>query len=152
MSRPVEGKQDILRVATVAANGDAVIGTTIADAMDKVGKDGVITIEEGKGSETKVDVVEGMQFDRGYISPHFVTDPERLECVLENPYVMIWQEKLSGIRPMIPLLEQVAKSKAPLVVVAEDVDGEALATFVVNRMKGIIPCCAVKAPGYGDRR
>jgi chaperonin GroEL len=152
MARPVEGHRDIEQIATVAANGDREIGKMIADAFQKVGRDGVITIEEGKGYETKVDVVEGMQFDRGYISPHFVTDPERLEAVLENPYIFINQEKLSSIRLLVPLLEQIAREKAPLVVIAEDVEGEALATLVVNKMKGIIPCVAVKAPGYGDRR
>src|SRR6185436_17834007 len=135
MARPVEGKNDILRVATVAPNGDKLIGQTIADAMEKVGKDGVITVEEGKGAETKVDVVEGMQFDRGYISPHFVTDPDRLEAILENPYILIWSEKLSSVRPLIPLLERIAKEKTPLFVIAEDVEGEALATLVVNRLK-----------------
>ncbi len=152
MARPVEGRHDIEQIATIAANNDREIGKIIADAFQRVGKDGVITIEEGKSYETKVDVVEGMQFDRGFISPHFVTDPERLECVLENPYIFINQEKLSSIRLMIPLLEQIAREKASLLVIAEDVEGEALATLVVNKLKGIIPCCAVKAPGYGDRR
>jgi chaperonin GroEL len=152
MARPVEGRQDIEQIATVAANNDREIGRMIADAFEKVGKDGVITIEEGKGYETKVEVVKGMQFDRGYISPHFVTDQERLECVLENAYIFINQEKLSSIRLLIPLLEKIAQEKAPLLVIAEDVEGEALATLVVNKLKGIIPCCAVKAPGYGDRR
>jgi chaperonin GroEL len=152
MSRPIAGRGDIEQIAMVAANSDREVGTMIADAFQKVGKDGVITVEEGRSAETKVDVVEGMQFDRGYISPHFVTNEDRLECVLENPYILVNDGKLSSIRALIPLLEQTAREKASLLVIAEDVEGEALATLVVNRLKGIIPCCAVKAPGYGDRR
>ena len=124
----------------------------IADAMDKVGKDGVITVEEGKSLETNVDVVEGMQFDRGFLSPHFVTQPEKMTCVLENPFVLVHEDKISSIVKLVPLLEKVSKSGRPLLIIAEDIEGEALATLVVNKLRGILQCCAVKAPGYGDRR
>jgi len=151
MSRPLEDAE-IERIATIAANQDAGIGKTIADAIHKVGKDGVITIEEGKGVETLVDVVQGMQFDRGFLSPQFVTDPEAMVCELENPYILIHEEKISNAGDLVPLLEKVAEAKRPLLVIAEEVEGEALATLVVNKLRGVLPCAAVKAPAYGDRR
>ncbi|MBX6316243.1 MAG: chaperonin GroEL, partial [Isosphaeraceae bacterium] len=144
--------KEIVEVATIAANNDRTIGEKLADAFKRVGKDGVITVEEGKGFETTVDVVEGMQFDRGYLSPHFITDPDRMEVVLEEPYILIYEEKISTPRNLIPLLEQIARANKPLLVIAEDVEGEALATLVVNKLRGILQCAAVKAPGYGDRR
>jgi len=147
----VEGHSDIAHVAGIAAN-DPEIGEIIADAMDKVGKDGVITIEEGKGIETTVDVVEGMQFDRGYISPYFITDPDKMEATLEDPYILITDKKISAARDIVPVMEKVIRQGKPLVVIAEDVDGEALATLVVNKLRGILHSIAVKAPGYGDRR
>ncbi len=147
----IEGRREIAHVAGIAANDDA-IGETIADAMDKVGKDGVITIEEGKGIETTVEVVEGMQFDRGYISPYFITDPDKMETVLENPYIMLTEKKISAARDIVPLMEKVIRTGRPLIVVAEDVEGEALATLVVNKLRGVLHSAALKAPGYGDRR
>ncbi len=150
-SMDVKTHDDIAHVAGIAGN-DHAIGDVIADAMDKVGKDGVITVEESKSLETTLEVVEGMQFDKGYISPYFVTDPEAMECVLEEPYILIHEKKISAVADIIPLLEKIAKSGRPLVVVAEDVEGEALATLVVNKMRGILAACAVKAPGFGDRR
>jgi chaperonin GroEL len=147
----VEGRAQIAHVAGIAAN-DAEIGEIIADAMDKVGKDGVITIEEGKGIETTVEVVEGMQFDRGYISPYFITDPDKMETVLDEPYILLTEKKISAARDIVPLMEKVIRTGRPLVVVAEDVEGEALATLVVNKLRGILHSSAVKAPGYGDRR
>ncbi len=147
----VEGHHDIAQVAGIAAN-DPEIGEIIADAMDKVGKDGVITIEEGKGIETTVEVVEGMQFDRGYISPYFITDPDKMEAVLEDPYILITDKKISAARDIVPTMEKVIRTGKPLVVIAEDVDGEALATLVVNKLRGVLHSIAVKAPGYGDRR
>jgi chaperonin GroEL len=152
MAKKVETHDKIRQVAAIAANNDAEIGEQIANAMDKVGKDGVITVEEGKALETEVEIVEGMQFDRGYLSPHFVTNPDTQEAVLDDVYILIYDQKLSAIKPLIPLLEAVAKAKKPLLVIAEEVEGEALATLVVNRLKGIFDACAVKAPGYGDRR
>jgi len=154
LSRPVDAtrQDDIVKVASIAANNNLEIGRMIGDAMMKVGKDGVITVEEGKGLETTVDVVEGMQFDRGYLSPHFVTDPESMEAVLENAYVLIHEDKISNARDLVPLLEKIAQAKRPLLLIAEDVEGEALATLVVNKLRGTLQCCAVKAPGYGDRR
>ena len=152
MSRPVKDKKDIAHIASISANNDMEVGRMIADAVDKVGKDGVITVEEGKGLETTVEVVEGMQFDRGFLSPQFATDNERLVAELENPYVLIHEEKLSNVKKLIPLLEKVAKTNRPILIIAEDVEGEALATLVVNKLRGIFKCCAVKAPGYGDRR
>ncbi|MFZ5768603.1 MAG: chaperonin GroEL [Bacillota bacterium] len=151
VATPVEGKQDIAHVAAIAGN-DTAIGELIADAMDKVGKDGVITVEESKGIQTTVEVVEGMEFDRGYISPYFVTNPEAMEAVLENPYILIFEKKISAVADMLPLLERVARTGRPLLVIAEDVEGEALATLVVNKLRGTLPCAAVKAPGFGDRR
>ncbi|HEV8340339.1 MAG TPA: chaperonin GroEL [bacterium] len=147
----VEGHSDIAHVAGIAAN-DSEIGEIIADAMDKVGKDGVITIEEGKGIETTVEVVEGMQFDRGYISPYFITDPDKMEATLEEPYILITDKKISAARDIVPVMEKVIRQSKPLVVIAEDVEGEALATLVVNKLRGILNSIAVKAPGYGDRR
>jgi chaperonin GroEL len=151
ISKPVGGKA-IAQVGTISANNDETIGQIIAQAMDKVGKDGVITVEEAKGLETSLEIVEGMQFDRGYLSPYFVTDAERMECVSENPYILIHEKKLSNMRELLPLLEQVAKSGRPLLILAEDVEGEALATLVVNKLRGTLQVCAVKAPGFGDRR
>jgi len=152
MAVPVKGKEQVAQVGMCAANQDREIGDKIAEAMDKVGKDGVITVEEGKGIETTVDLVEGMQFDKGYISPHFVNKPESMEAVLENCYVLVHEKKLSSIKDMLPLLENVARAGKPLLVIAEDVEGEVLATLVLNKLRGIIQCCAVKAPGFGDRR
>jgi len=151
ISTPLEGKEHIAHVASIAGN-DPEIGQIIAEAMDKVGKDGVITIEESKGIETAVEVVEGMQFDRGYISPYMVTDAEKMEAVLEDPYILITEKKISAVKDIVPLMEKVMRSGKPLVVIGEDVEGEALATLVVNKLRGILPCVAVKAPGYGDRR
>jgi chaperonin GroEL len=150
-SKPVSGEM-IAQVGTVSANNDETIGKIIAEAMKKVGKDGVITVEESKTLETQLEVVEGMQFDRGYLSPYFVTDPERMESVLENAYILIHEKKISSMKDLLPLLEQIAKSSKPLVIVAEDVEGEALATLVVNKLRGTLHVCAVKAPGFGDRR
>jgi len=150
-SRDVSGEM-IAQVGSISANNDMSIGTIIAEAMDKVGKDGVITVEEAKGLETTLDIVEGMQFDRGYLSPYFVTDADRMECVLENPVVLLHEKKISNLREFLPLLENVAKMGRPLMVIAEDVEGEALATLVVNKLKGSFQCVAVKAPGFGDRR
>jgi chaperonin GroEL len=142
----------IVQVGAISANNDESIGKIIAEAMDKVGKDGVITVEEAKGMETVLDIVEGMQFDRGYLSPYFITDPDRMECVLENPLILLHEKKISNLRELLPLLENVAKMGRPLLVVAEEVEGEALATLVVNKLKGTFLCAAVKAPGFGDRR
>jgi len=152
MSKPVKSSREIAQVGTCSANQDAEIGKMIAQAMDKVGKDGVITVEEGKGLETEVELVEGMQFDKGYISPHFANRIETMTCDLEKPLVLVHEKKISAVKDMVPLLEKVAQSGKPLVVIAEDVDGEALATLVVNRLRGTLQCCAVKAPGFGDRR
>ena len=152
LSKSTKDKKEITQVATIASNNDKTIGNLIAEAMDKVGKDGVITVEEAKGMETTLEVVEGMQFDRGYLSPYFVTDPTRMEAILENCLILIHEKKLSSMKEMLPLLEQVAKSGKPLLIVAEDVEGEALATLVVNKLRGTLACCAVKAPGFGDRR
>jgi chaperonin GroEL len=152
ISKPTKGKKEIAQVATISANNDKTIGDLIADAMEKVGKDGVITVEEAKGMETTLDVVEGMRFDRGYISPYFVTDPTRMEVVIENPYILLHEKKISTLKDLLPLLEQVAKLGRPLLIVAEEVDGEALATLVVNKLRGTLNTCAVKAPGFGDRR
>ncbi len=142
----------IAKVGTISANNDAAIGYTIAFAMDKVGKEGVITVEEGKGTKLELKTVEGMQFDRGYISPYFVTDPEKMEVVLEEPYILIFDKKISAVQDILPILQQVAQTRKPLLIIAEDVEGEALATLVVNKIRGTLPCCAVKAPGYGERR
>jgi chaperonin GroEL len=153
ISKPIgKDKKEISQVATIAANNDKAIGDQIAEAMDKVGKDGVITVEEAKSTETTLKVVEGMQFDQGYLSPYFVTDAERMEASLEDPYILIHEKKISNIKDMLPLLERIAKSGRPLLIIAEEVDGEALATLVINKIRGTFACCAVKAPGYGDRR
>jgi len=151
-SRRVRGREEISFVGTVSSNGDTAIGEMIADAMERVGKEGVITVEEAKSMETALDVVEGMQFDRGYLSPYFVTDTERMEVVLEDPLILINESKISNMRDMVPLLESIARSQRPLLIIAEDVDGEALATLVVNKIRGTLHTCAVKAPGFGDRR
>jgi chaperonin GroEL len=152
MSREVQGRKEISEVASISANNDKEIGEKIAEAMDKVGKDGVITVEEAKGIETYVEIVEGMQFDRGYVSPYFVTNAEKMECVLEDPYILIYDKKISSIRDILPVLEKVAQHGKPILVIAEEVEGEALATLVVNKLRGVLQACAVKAPGYGDRR
>ncbi|MGB9668078.1 MAG: chaperonin GroEL [Thermosulfidibacteraceae bacterium] len=152
IAKEVQDKKEIEQVATISANNDSEIGKLIADAMEKVGKDGVITVEEAKGLETTLEVVEGMQFDRGYLSPYFVTDPDKMECVLENPYILIHDKKISSIREFLPILEEVARSGKPLLVIAEDIEGEALATLVVNKLRGTLLCCGVKAPGFGERR
>jgi chaperonin GroEL len=152
LSKPTKDKKEIAQVASVAANNDGTIGNLIAEAMEKVGKDGVITVEEAKATETTLDVVEGMQFDRGYLSPYFVTNAERMEVVLEDALVLIYEKKLSAMKDMLPLLEQVARAGQPLLIIAEDLEGEALATLVVNKLRGTLACCAVKAPGFGDRR
>ncbi len=152
MSKATKDKKEIAQVATIASNNDKTIGTLIAEAMEKVGKDGVITVEEAKAMETSLDVVEGMQFDRGYLSPYFVTNPERMEVVLEDAVILIHEKKLSVMKDMLPLLEQVARAGKPFLILAEDLEGEALATLVVNKLRGTLACCAVKAPGFGDRR
>src|SRR5262249_52264141 len=151
-SKSTKGKDEIAQVGTVSANGDKTIGDMIAEAMEKVGKEGVITVEEAKGLETQLDVVEGMQFDRGYLSPYFVTDPDRMEAVLENAKILIYEKKISSMKDLLPLLEQVARQGKPLLIIAEDVEGEALATLVVNKLRGTLNVAAVKAPGFGDRR
>jgi chaperonin GroEL len=151
-SRKIDTREEIAQVGTIAANGDSEVGEMIAEAMEKVGRDGVITVEEGKGIETKVDVVEGMQFDRGFASPHFVTDSDRMECVLEDPLILVFEDKITAAPRLVPLLEDISKSSKPLLIISEAVEGDALATLVVNRMRGVLKVCAVKAPGYGDRR
>jgi len=152
LSTSIKDKKEVAQVATIAANGDSKIGSDIAEAMEKVGKDGVITVEEAKSTATTLDVVEGMQFDQGYLSPYFVTDAERMEAVIEEPYILIYEKKISSIKDVLPLLEKIARAGRSLLIIAEDVEGEALTTLVVNRLKGVLSCCAVKAPGYGDRR
>ena len=152
LAKKVKSAEEIAQVATLSANGEEAIGNIISEAMDKVGKDGTITVEEAKTLETTLDVVEGMQFDKGYLSPYFVTDPEEMECVLENPYILLFEKKISNLQDMLPLLQSVAKTGKPLMIIAEDVEGEALATLVVNKLRGSFQVCAVKAPGFGDRR
>src|SRR2546427_2953002 len=152
MSIPVKSKKDMEAVASVASNNDAEIGRIIAEAMDRVGKDGVITVEEGKSLETTHDFVEGMQFDRGYLSPYFVTDPQKMECELEDPYILIYEKKISSNKDLVPVLERVLNSGKPILILSEEVEGEALATLVINKLRGTFKCAAVKAPGYGDRR
>jgi chaperonin GroEL len=152
LSKQVKGRTEIAQVATISANGDETIGNIIADAMEKVGKDGVITVEEGKTLQTDLEVVEGMQFDRGYLSPYFVTDAEKMLVELEDPLILLYDKKISNMKDMVPLLEEIARSAKPLVIVAEDVEGEALATLVVNKIRGTLKAAAVKAPGFGDRR
>jgi chaperonin GroEL len=152
LSQPVENNEKIAQVGTISANGDSTIGTTIAEAMQKVGKDGVITVEESKTMHTELQTVEGMQFDRGYLSPYFISDADRMECVLEDAYILIHEKKISNMKDLLPVLEQIARSGKPLLIVAEEVEGEALATLVVNKLRGTLNACAVKAPGFGDRR
>ncbi len=152
MSKPVKGKSEIVQVGSISANNDEMIGKLISEAMDKVGKEGVITVEEAKSMETTLEVVEGMQFDRGYVSPYFVTDPEKMEASLESPYILIHEKKISAMKDMVPILEAVAQSGKPLLIIAEDIEGEALATLIVNKLRGTLKAAAVKAPGFGDRR
>ena len=152
VSKATKDPKEIAQVGTIAANNDSTIGDVIAEAMNKVGKEGVITVEEAKGLETTLEVVEGMQFDRGYLSPYFVTDPERMECVLQDAYLLLNEKKISSMKELLPILEQIAKTGRPFLIVAEDIEGEALATLVVNKIRGTLQCCAVKAPGFGDRR
>ena len=152
MSKPTRDREEIAQVGTISANNDKTIGDILAESMDKVGKEGVITVEEAKGLETTLDLVEGMRFDRGYLSPYFVTDPERMECVYEDAYILIHEKKISSMKDLLPVLESVAKTGRPLVIIAEEVEGEALATLVVNKIRGILKVVAVKAPGFGDRR
>ena len=152
LSKPTKDHKEIAQVGIISANGDETIGNIIAEAMEKVGKEGVITVEEAKGLETTLEVVEGMQFDRGYLSPYFVSDPERMEAVLEDPFILINEKKISSMKDLLPLLEQVARAGKPLLIIAEEVEGEALATLVVNKLRGTLNACAVKAPGFGDRR
>jgi chaperonin GroEL len=152
LSKPTRDRDEIAQVGTISANNDNTIGEILAEAMDKVGKEGVITVEEAKGLETTLDLVEGMKFDRGYLSPYFVTDMERMECVYEDAYLLIHEKKISSMKDLLPILENVAKSGKPFVLMAEEVEGEALATLVVNKIRGTLKCVAVKAPGFGDRR
>src|SRR5512139_367987 len=152
LSKPVKEQKEIAQVGTISANNDPTIGNIIAEAMNKVGKEGVITVEEAKAIETTLEVVEGMQFDRGYISPYFVTDPEKMETVLDDPLILLYEKKLSNMKELLPILEQTAKTGSPLLIISEDVEGEALATLVVNKLRGTLKCAAVKAPGFGDRR
>ena len=152
MSIPVKGKKEMAQVASIAANNDPEIGELLAEAMDKVGKDGVITVDEGKSLKTEIEFVEGMQFDRGYLSPYFVTNPTQMQCVLEDCYILVFEKKISSVKDIVPLLEAVVNAGKPLLIVSEDVDGEALATLVINRLRGTFQVCAIKAPGYGDRR
>jgi chaperonin GroEL len=152
MAKQTKDPKEIAQVGTISANGDAEIGKKLAEAMEKVGKEGVITVEESKTAETTLEVVEGMQFDRGYLSPYFVTDPERMEAVLEDAYILISEKKISNMKDLLPVLEAIARSQKPLVIIAEDIEGEALATLVVNKLRGTLHCAAVKAPGFGDRR
>jgi chaperonin GroEL len=152
ISQPTKEKKEIAQVGTISANNDRTIGDIIAEAMEKVGKEGVITVEEAKGMQTTLEIVEGMQFDRGYLSPYFVTDPEKMEAHLEEPYILLHEKKISSMKDLVPILEQIAKMGKPLLIIAEDVEGEALATLVVNKLRGTLHCVAVKAPGFGDRR
>jgi chaperonin GroEL len=152
LSKPTKEQREIAQVGTISANHDSTIGEILAEAMSKVGKEGVITVEEAKGLDTQLEVVEGMQFDRGYLSPYFVTDPDRMECVYEDAYILINEKKVSAMKDLLPLLEQVARSSRPLIIIAEDIEGEALATLVVNKIRGTLQCVGVKAPGFGDRR
>src|SRR5881394_3416424 len=152
ISAPSKGPKEIAQVGAISANNDPEIGKILADAMDKVGRDGVITVDEAKGLETTLDVVEGMQFDRGYLSPYFVTDAERMECVLEDAYILIHEKKIGNMKDLLPVLEQIARAGKPLLVISEDVEGDALAALVVNKLRGTLNACAVKAPGFGDRR
>ena len=152
LAKPVTSKTEIEQVGAISANNDSSVGELIAEAMENVGRDGVITVEEGKGSETTLELTEGMQFDKGFNSPYFVTHPEEMKCILEDCYILIHEKKISGLRELIPVLEMVAQAGKPLLIIAEDVDGEALTALVVNKLRGVLPVCAVKAPGFGDRR
>ncbi len=152
LSKPTKDQKEIAQVGTISANNDETIGNIIAEAMGKVGKEGVITVEEAKSMETSLEIVEGMQFDKGYISPYFVTNPEKMEAVMEEPLILINEKKISSMKDLLPVLEQVAKMGKPLLIIAEDVEGEALATLVVNKLRGTLKVAAVKAPGFGDRR
>src|SRR5215813_10936385 len=152
LSKSTRDTAEIAQVGTISANGDTTIGKLLSEAMEKVGKEGVITVEEAKSAETALDVVEGMQFDRGYLSPYFVTDPERMEVSLEDCYILLSEKKISNMKDLLPVLEAIARQQKPLLIIAEDVEGEALATLVVNKLRGTLQCCAVKAPGFGDRR
>ncbi|HWP09689.1 MAG TPA: chaperonin GroEL, partial [Polyangiaceae bacterium] len=152
MAKSTKDPTEIAQVGTISANGDTTVGKLLSEAMEKVGKEGVITVEEAKSAETALDVVEGMQFDRGYLSPYFVTDPERMEVSLEDTYVLLSEKKISNMKDLLPVLEAIARQQKPLLIIAEDVDGEALATLVVNKLRGTLQCAAVKAPGFGDRR
>jgi chaperonin GroEL len=152
ISRPVGDRKERAQVATISAHNDSSIGELVADAFEQVGQEGVISVEEAKGTETALEVVEGMQFDRGFLSPYFITDPEKLEAVLEDPFIMLYDKRINSLNDLLPLLEQVAKRSSSLLIIAEDIEGEALATLVVNRLRGVLPCAAVKAPAYGDRR
>src|SRR5206468_2042617 len=152
ISVPTKGKKEIAQVGSISANNDKEIGDLISDAMDKVGKDGVITVEEAKGLDTSLETVDGMQFDRGYISPYFVTDPEKMEAVIEEGFILIHDKKISSMKDLLPVLEKIAQKGRPLLIIAEDIEGEALATLVVNKLRGTLKVCAVKAPGFGDRR
>ncbi|MCX7990570.1 MAG: chaperonin GroEL [Proteobacteria bacterium] len=152
MSKPTKDHKEIAQVGTISANNDPEIGNIIAEAMEKVGKEGVISVEEAKGMQTTLEVVEGMQFDRGYLSPYFVTDADRMECVLEDAFILLYDKKISAMKDLLPILEQIAKAGKPFIIIAEEVEGEALATLVVNKIRGVLSCCAVKAPGFGDRR
>ncbi|MGA8643650.1 chaperonin GroEL, partial [Candidatus Binatus sp.] len=152
LSKPTKDRKEIAQVGTISANNDSTIGDIIAEAMEKVGKEGVITVEEARGLETQLEVVEGMQFDRGYLSPYFVTDPERMEAKLEDVFILIHEKKISSMKDLLPILETIAKTGKPFLIIAEDIEGEALATLVVNKIRGTLSCVAVKAPGFGDRR
>lgn len=152
ISKSIKGQSEIEAVGTISANNDSTIGKLLAEALEKVGKEGVITVEESNTIKTELEVVEGMQFDRGYISPYFVTDADRMECVLKDPYILIYEKKITAIKELIPVLEQTARSGKPMLIIAEDIEGEALATLVVNKLRGTLSCCAIKAPGFGDRR
>jgi chaperonin GroEL len=152
MSKAIKGKNEIVQVGSISANNDEMVGKLISEAMDKVGKEGVITVEEAKSMETTLEVVEGMQFDRGYVSPYFITDPEKMEAYLEDPYILVFEKKISAMKDMVPILESVAQSGKPLLIIAEDIEGEALATLIVNKLRGTLKAAAVKAPGFGDRR
>src|SRR5712672_1758682 len=152
MAKQTKDPKEITQVGTISANGDETVGKLLAEAMEKVGKEGVITVEEAKSSETTLDVVEGMQFDRGYLSPYFVTDPEAMKCTMEDAYLLIAEKKISNMKDLLPVLEAIARQQKPLLIIAEDIEGEALATLVVNKLRGTLQCAAVKAPGFGDRR
>src|SRR6201981_2978396 len=152
LSKPIKDQKEVAQVGTISANNDPAIGKIIAEAMEKVGKEGVITVEESKTAETTLDVVEGMQFDRGYLSPYFVTNPEKMEAAIESPYILIYDKKISSMKDLLPVLEAIARRQKPLVIIAEDIEGEALATLVVNKLRGTLHCAAAKAPGFGDRR